>query len=150
MAIINKDKETVIFDPEEKDREKTLERTNLILEIIKGNKPPLKLVSTCKSSPWYKKCVSEAEEKNDIALIYRLDGRSHPALRECGINTVKDAAQMDVGLLPKIPQCPRETLDRIKLQAQSLVDGELKWLTKPQMPTADLKLFFDIEGDPLF
>ncbi len=149
MGIINKDKETVLFDPEVKDTEKAIERTNQILDILRGKKPPLKLVSTCKDSPWYKKCVAEAEEKNDIALIYKLDARSHPALRECGINTVADAAKMDVASLPKIPQCSPETLDRIKLQAQSLAAGELKWLAKPQLPTAKLKLFFDIEGDPL-
>lgn len=149
MAIINKHKETIIFEPGAKDREKVIQRTDDILAIIKGRKPPLKLVSTCKSSPWYKKCVTEAEEKKDIALIYRLDARSYPMLRECGINTIMDVANMDVSSLPKIPQCSRETLDRIKLQAQSLLDGELKWLAKPQILTTNLKLFFDIEGDPL-
>lgn len=149
MAIINKDKETIVFVPTEKDREKAMERTNQILEIAQGFKPPLKLVSGCKESPWYKKCIAEAEEKNDIALIYRLDARSHPTLRECGINTIQNAAEMDVSSLPKIPQCSIDTLNRVKLQAQSLVDGDLKWLSKPQIPTIDLKLFFDIEGDPL-
>src|SRR5581483_3094347 len=106
-------------------------------------------VSTCKDSPWFSKCISEAEERNDIALLYHLDARSHQGLRACGINTVADAAKMDVSLLPKIPYTSPETLGRVKLQAQSLLEREVKWVSKPQLPNPPLKIFFDIEGDPL-
>jgi uncharacterized protein len=148
-AIINRDKETVPFliDPEQ--RQKTAAQMDVILDIIKGNKPPLKLVSSCKQSPWFGKCVAEAEATNDIALLYRLDSRSHPALRQNGINTVTDAAKMDIDSLPKIPFTTKETLQRVKLQAQSLMSGKLIWLAKPKLPNPKLKIFFDIEGDPL-
>ena len=148
-AIINKEKKTVAFTMVPEERHKTELHMRDMVAILQGNKPPLKLVSTCKQSPWYKKCVAEAEAKNDIALLYHLDCRSHQSLRDCGINTVADAAQMEIDALPKIPQASRQTLERVKLQAQSLTDGELKWLAKPVLPEAKLKLFFDIEGDPL-
>ncbi len=62
-AIINRDKETIPFLINEEEYEKTASHIGEILSIVKGNKPPLKLVSNCKNSPWFKKCVSEAEEK---------------------------------------------------------------------------------------
>ena len=148
-SIINKEKETILFLMTEEEQRKTVLHMKEIMAVLQGNKPPLKLVSNCKNSPWFKKCVSEAEAKNDIALLYHLDCRSHAVLRACGINTVAEAAQMDIDALPKIPQASRETLERVKLQAQSLTDNELKWIAKPVLPDATLKIFFDIEGDPL-
>lgn len=147
--IINKEHERIIFKIEEKHREKTFSKIDEILKVIKGNKPPLKLSSNCKSSPWFDQCVLEAEQVNDIALIYKLDVRAHEVLREEGINTVKDVAKMDINKLPKVPYASPETLLRVKLQAQSLVDGDLKWMQKPDLPTAPLNIYFDIEGDPL-
>jgi uncharacterized protein len=62
---------------------------------------------------------------------------------------VAEAAKMDIDSLPKIPQASRKTLERVKLQAQSLTDNELKWIAKPILPNPTLKIFFDIESDPL-
>jgi len=45
------------------------------VNIIKGSKPPLKLVSSCKQSPWFSKCVAEAEAANEACCSYRLDCR---------------------------------------------------------------------------
>ena len=148
-AIINRNKMTIPFVISEKDKQKTIDRVDEIIEILKGNKPPLKLSSMCKNSPWYSLCVSDAEAKNDIALLYDLDMRAHKVLRESGINTVNDAAVMDVSSLPKVPYASPETLERVKIQAQSLRDGELKWIVKPQLSDVPLKIFFDIEGDPI-
>lgn len=128
---------------------KTEEQIEEILQIINGKKPPLKLTSTYKNSPWFEKCVADAEKADDIALIYKLDARAHEKLREKGVRKVKDAAEMDVASLGKIPCAGRKVLERAKMQAQSLETGRLKWLKKPELPEADHKLFFDIEGDPL-
>ncbi|MDE1970240.1 MAG: TM0106 family RecB-like putative nuclease [Patescibacteria group bacterium] len=149
MAIINRDHEKVEYQI---DSEDVLEMQKMIDEIhaiIKGKKPPLKLVSKCKNSPWYEKCKEEAEKAEDIALIYRLDSRAYPTLRECGINTIQDAAKMDIDELPKVPYASVATLERAKIQAQALIDKEIHWIGDPQIPDAPLKLYFDIEGDPL-
>ncbi len=148
-AIINKDKKTVLFSMSEEEQRKTIGHMKEIIAVLEGNKPLLKLVSSCKDSPWYKKCVSEAEAKNDIALLYHLDSRAYPTLRAYGINTVAEAANMDIATLPKIPYASRETLERVKLQAESLLENKLKWIAKPVLSNAKLKIFFDIEGDPL-
>ena len=149
VAIINKDGQRYDLLRDDKDVAKAQSLMDIILTTMKGTKPPLKLVSGCKNSPWFDKCVSEAEEKEDLALIYKLDARSHANLRELGINTIHDVAQMDVDQLPKITQSSPKTLKRVKLQAQSLVDKEVKWLDKIDIPDTPLKLYFDIEGDPL-
>ncbi len=149
LAIINRDKERKAVQITEKTKEKTKSRTEMIISVMKGNKPPLKLVKSCLDSPWSKKCISEAEAVQDIALIYHMDSRSYPKLRENGINTIVDIAHADLSRLPKIPFLPSHELQRCQIQAQSLIDKEMKWLEKPKFRTSDLKIFFDIEADPL-
>lgn len=149
VSIINRDHERVAFFIQEKHRIKTFDCIDAIITVLNGNKPPLKLSSSCKSSPWYSQCVKEAEDANDIALLYRLDARSHAILRENGVNTINDAAEMKIDSLPKIPYASPYTLQRVQLQAQSLLSGELKWVGSPDLPEAKLNIYFDIEGDPL-
>lgn len=148
-AIINVDHERIPFQPTAVHAAKTRAKVSEIVKIMGGTKPPLRLASKCKQSPWFKECVRSAEAENDIALIYDLDSRSHPALREAGIRTVDDAARMDVDALPKIPFSTPSKLALIKLQAQSLKTKELRWLARPNIQDAPLKIYFDIEGDPL-
>jgi predicted RecB family nuclease len=149
VSIINRNHERVQFSIEEKHRVKTFDRADTILRVLKGEKPPLKLSSSCKSSPWYSQCVKEAEDVNDIALLYRLDSRAHERLRENGISTVEEAAEMNIDTMPKIPYASPQTLQRVKLQALSLLSGELKWVGSPELPETPLNIYFDIEGDPL-
>jgi len=148
-AIINVDHERIAFAPGSEHLVKAKKITREIVEILNGKKPPLRLASKCKRSPWFEECVRSAKDANDIALIYDLDARAHPALRKAGIDTVADAAKMVVARLPKIPYCAQAELDRIKLQARSLTTGELHWLKKPSIPDAPIRIYFDIEGDPL-
>lgn len=148
-AIINRDHERIQINSETKYIVETEQKIEEIADVMLGNKPPLKLVSTCKNSPWFQQCVKEAEKVNDIALIYKLDARSHPKMRKLGIETLQDAAKMNIDSLPKIPYASPERLNRTKLQAEALLSDELRWLALPEVPQAPLKLFFDIEGDPL-
>jgi len=149
VAIINRDKEMVEVEIEEKHRMKMEKRISEMLSIMAGDKPPLKLASKCKQSPWFAECIHEAEKAEDLALIYNLDARSHIRLRQNNINTIHDVAIMDVESLPKIPHASLETLKRAKMQAQSLLDDKVLWRVQPDIPDAPLKLYFDIEGDPL-
>jgi uncharacterized protein len=148
-AIINVDHERIPFRPDATHVAKTRAKAKEILAVLAGQKPPPRLASKCKRSPWFQECVREAEAANDIALIYDLDSRSHPALRRAGIRTVKDAADMDASALPVIPFCSQAKLERVRLQAQALQTGELRWLARPSIPAAPLRVYFDIEGDPL-
>lgn len=149
VAVINAERERLEFHIEPEHREKTLSKRDEIIRVMKGEKPPLKFCSSCKDSPWYDECLREAEEAQDIALIYKLQSRSCDALREHGIKTIHDAAKMDHTKLPKIAYASPETLDRACQQAQALVKKELRWLMRPDIPDAPVRIYFDIEGDPL-
>jgi len=116
---------------------------------MRGHKPPLKLVSSCKNSPWFSECIREAEVANDIALLYRLDNRAAVTFRSLGLTTVQQIAEMNLARLPRIPYMSKTALERVQLQAQSLQTHELRWLAKPTIPTAPIQIYFDIEGDPL-
>ena len=148
-SIINVDHQRIPLDLDQTLLNDVRETSQEILEILNGQKPPLRLSSKCKQSPWFKECVRAAEEAQDIALIYGADNRAMEALRAEGIHTLKDTATMQPARLPKIPYAPLPTLQRLKLQAQSLLDKKLVWLKKPALPNVPLKIYFDIEGDPL-
>ncbi|EKD78827.1 MAG: hypothetical protein ACD_41C00256G0001 [uncultured bacterium] len=70
-------------------------------------------------------------------------------LRQLDIKTVHQVATADFSRLPKIPHMNTEGLHRVQLQAQSLVKNDIIWLKHPQILDAPLKIYFDIEGDPL-
>lgn len=149
VAIINSEQERILYHLTLTHRLKTNTKIKEIVQVMRGHKPPLKLASTCKNSPWFSECIREAELANDIALLYRLDSRAATTLRTLGLTTVKQIAEMNLAHLPRIPYLSKTALDRVQLQAQSLQSHELRWLAKPNIPTAPLQIYFDIEGDPL-
>ncbi len=148
-AIINSEHVQLEVTLSELNRAKTWSKIKDILAVMNGQKPPLKLVSSCKQNPWFSECIREAELADDIALIYKLDSRAMEVLRTMGIKTVHDAAAMDINRLPAIPFTSRTAMKRVHLQAQSLVSRTIHWLNTPTIPDAKLKIYFDIEGDPL-
>jgi len=148
-AIINIDQLRIDFQIEKKHIQKTKERVRDIIKILDGEKPPLRLGSGCKQSPWFRQCVAQAKEANDIALVYNLDARATEVLRKKGLGTVDALAKANLKKLSKIPFASPSRLLRAKLQAESLITEELKWITKPVIADAPLKIYFDIEGDPL-
>jgi uncharacterized protein len=148
-AIINSEHERIEVELTDLHRSKTWAKIKEILEVMNGKKPPLKLVSSCKQNPWFSECIREAELADDIALIYKLDSRAMEVLRQLGIKTVHDAAKMDLQRLPKIPFTSSAAMKRVQLQAQALVQQDIHWLQQPSIPEAKLKIYFDIEGDPL-
>ncbi len=148
-SIINVDSERLPLALEPRLLAKCRATARTVAGIVQGEKPPLRLTSKCKQSPWFKECVRAAEEAQDVALLYGADPRALSALRAAGVRTVRDAALMDAARMPEIPYAPPPTLERLKLQARSLRDGSVIWRAAPDLPDAPLKIHFDIEGDPL-
>ena len=147
-AIINKTKERINFDINDAVISKMIVRVNLILDILHGKKPSLHLRGNCKQTPWGHMCLKDCEDKNDVALIYNVRDVTLDKLREAGIETITELAKLDISS-PQFKIVPN-TWKRIILQAQALVEDKLIWLCKPDhIPTADYKIYFDIEGDPL-
>jgi uncharacterized protein len=148
-AIINIDGERIAQPISKALIDKTGRRVREIEKVLDGEKPPLKLGTKCKHSPWFEECIRSAEEADDVCLVYNVHQKTLTDLRANGIKTVHDAAKMNVEALPKITHASEATLTRIKLQAQSLIENKMKWIGTPSMPEASFELYFDIEGDPL-
>jgi len=90
-----------------------------------------------------------AEELRDVSLIYKLKKDTAEALLEHGIDTIEKLAAQDIDDLPKIPGASVDKLNKAKIQARSLVEKRPIFIGPPeQIQETDLKLYFDIEGDP--
>ncbi len=146
---INKNKEKIELPLTSKLCTDTREKVKAILDIIKGNEPPLKITLTAKETPWFDVLIKNAKDRNDIALIYGLNANSLESLRNEGIRTIQDFIGIDINKLPKIKGASIETLQRTQQQAQSLFNNEVISLEKPPVPEGKTKVYFDIEGDPL-
>ena len=148
-SIINRNFDKLKVDIDEKILEKTQEDIEEILSIFRGKKPNVHISSSAKETPWYKECLKEAEEKRDVSLIYKLRKDTAQGLREHGIDTIEKLASQDIDALPKIPGASIETLYQAKIQAQSLVEKKPIFIGAPEpIQESELKLYFDIEGDP--
>lgn len=147
--IINRNFEKLEVIIDEKILQKTQENIDDILAIFRGKKPSLHISSSTKESPWYKVCLKEAEERRDISLIYKLRKDTSEGLRSCGIDTIEKLASHNLEDLPKIPGATIDTLKKAKIQAQSLVEQKPIFIGIPEpIQESDLKLYFDIEGNP--
>ncbi|MBI2415151.1 MAG: TM0106 family RecB-like putative nuclease [Candidatus Kerfeldbacteria bacterium] len=149
VAIINADHEHIDYQLTNRHRQELHQVITAISQVMQGQKPPLKLVGRCKQSPWFNECVRAAEQAKDIALIYKLNERSIAGLRRNEINTINQLAATDLTTVPAIPYLSESTLQRAQLQAQALLDQQVHWLAQPDIPETPLKIYFDIEGDPL-
>ena len=64
--------------------------------------------------------------------------------------TIDIAIGVIINSLPKIPYASSETLHRAQLQAKALIERQIISIGKlDNLPNTALKLYFDIEGDPL-
>jgi len=148
-SIINRNFEKLEVILDEKILLKTQEDIDEILAIFRGKRHPVHISSSTKETPWYKECLREAEELRDVSLIYKLRKDTAEALREHGIDTIEKLAAQDIDDLPKIPGASVDTLNKAKIQARSLVEKRPIFIGPPeQIQETDLKLYFDIEGDP--
>lgn len=148
-SIINRKFEKLEVILDEKILQKTQEDIDEILAIFKGKRHPVHISSSTKETPWYKECLREAEELRDVSLIYKLRKDTAEALREHGIDTIEKLAAQEIDDLPKIPGASIDTLNKAKIQALSLVEKRPIFIGAPEsIQETDLKLYFDIEGDP--
>ncbi|MEK7545618.1 MAG: TM0106 family RecB-like putative nuclease [Patescibacteria group bacterium] len=148
-VIINVDREERRFsvDAAEPGFFEVLDR---ILAIRAGEKPSLSFMSSCKDSPWHGMCKREAEEADDISLIYKIYKSEMRRLREAGYGTLTKLAEADLAAVhAEVKGVSDHRLDRLHLQAQSLHDKRTIRIDEPRLPETDTELHFDIEGDPM-
>ncbi|MBI5654534.1 TM0106 family RecB-like putative nuclease [Candidatus Uhrbacteria bacterium] len=148
-AIYNSDRECLYFDPADIAEEfagfmKDLETS------IHGKKPELVLRKGCYDvGPWGNLCERSAKEADDIALLYNVNVTKLKTLRELGIRTIADAAEMDpLAFTGETKGLTLHSLDTIKLQAQALKSGSVIIRKPVELPAAEYEIHFDIESSP--
>lgn len=128
--------------------EKTKAVIDNILNIFNGEEPSLYITSGSKDTPWFDVLMDEAKSRQDIALLYNVKSAILDSLRELGIKTLEDMALVEVSNLPEIKGAGVKTLARTQLQAKSLIENKTVPLSHVTVPNSDVKIYFDIEGDP--
>ncbi|MDD2785817.1 MAG: TM0106 family RecB-like putative nuclease [Patescibacteria group bacterium] len=126
------------------------EITQELDKIRAGERPDPVLRKNCfDTSPWGAACERLAKSTDDIAQLFNVDVKKLNALRDLGIRTVDDAAEMDiVDLDGKAPGLRLHGLEVAKLQAQSLKNKRVIIRNAVNTPLSDLEIHFDIESDP--
>ncbi len=149
-AILNGDGERLEFETgdylaEFKDTITKLER------VINGECPEPVYRKTCEdTSPWGRACFRLAKEHDDIALLFNVDINKLRFLREQGIRTIFDAADMDpVALEGTAPGMTHRALQSIQRQARALVDQSVIIKKAWTHETEGLEIHFDIESHPM-
>ncbi len=148
-AIINGDHQCLSFDASEFLSE-FQELLDQLERIRAGEIPEPVYRKACEdTSPWGKACLRLASERNDIALLFNVDVKKLKALRDLGIRTVDDAADMNVFALEgQVPGLTLKVLQAVQRQARSLCDHSVIIREPFVDPTEGLEIHFDIESHP--
>lgn len=147
--ILNKDRAELAV--ELGDHASEFEELTQELERIRaGERPDPVLRKSCiDTSPWGAACERLAKSTDDIAQLFNVDVKRLKALRELGVRTVSDAAEMDVvDLDGRAPGLRLHGLEVAKLQAQSLKRGQVIIREAVFLPKTKMEIHFDIESDP--
>jgi uncharacterized protein len=104
--------------------------------------------SACGDCEWSSSCLEIAEASQDISLISGLQRRAWQGLRERGIGELSALAKADPADLLDIPGIGEKTAQRITLQAETQLSGEMIQIQPTQLPSSSIEIFFDVESVP--
>ncbi|MFC1495813.1 TM0106 family RecB-like putative nuclease [Candidatus Margulisiibacteriota bacterium] len=121
------------------------------LKTTKSHHEPI-ISSSCSLCVWEKVCKQWAKSEKDLSLIFFV-GKTKYALKERGIKTIQDVANIDVNkyLKPpyKIKGLARKSLERMKNRARVILAGKPEIRSGFLFPERNKEYYFDIEEDPL-
>lgn len=149
--IINVEKQIEEFDPALFEERFTLAMRE-VRQLISGecSSEPV-LGSHCTMCAWFARCYRWVKAHSDPTGLFFV-GKQKFALREQGLRTIQDIADMDVDryLVPprKIPRMGKISLARMKERAQVLLAGKPVIRPGYRFPEVDQEIYFDIEDDP--
>ncbi|WP_420555067.1 TM0106 family RecB-like putative nuclease [Neptuniibacter marinus] len=105
--------------------------------------------SKCRACPYYTHCKPAFEAKEEISLLYGVQGRAADGLEKHGISTISELATSSPESLPDVPYLKGyEKKQRAILQAQSYFSGEVHQIAPVSLPDGHW-VHFDIEDNPL-
>lgn len=105
--------------------------------------------SKCRACTYYEHCKPQFEAKEDLSLLYGIQGRAADGLEKAGIESVTALAKSNPEALPDVPYLKgHEKKQRAVLQAQSYLDGSIHQIAPVSLPQGTW-VHFDIEDNPL-
>jgi len=105
--------------------------------------------SKCRACPYYTHCNPEFEAREELSLLYGIQGRAATGLEREGINSITELSSTDPRNIPDIPYLKGfDKKHRAVLQAQSYLTGEVHHLNDIALPEGHW-VHFDIEDNPL-
>ena len=105
--------------------------------------------SKCRACPYYTHCKPVFEAKEELSLLYGIQGRAADGLVVAGINTISQLASTDPDTIPDVPYLKGpEKKQRAVLQAKSYQNDEVFQVGSISWPQGQW-VHFDIEDNPL-
>ena len=104
--------------------------------------------SKCSACPYYGYCKPGFLAREDISLLYDVDGRSVGALEAAGITTIRELSLSDPATIPDVPYLKGNKKSRAVLQAKSWFDSKVYQTGEIVLPERQW-VHFDIEDNPL-
>lgn len=120
-------------------------------ELLSNDDEPLVRYShsKCRACPYYTYCKPTFESKEELSLLYGIQGRAAIGLENVGIDTITQLAATDPDKIPDIPYLNGDKKkQRAVLQARSYLSGEVFQLGPVNLPKGHW-VHFDIEDNPL-
>lgn len=105
--------------------------------------------SKCRACPYYTHCKPQFEDKEELSLLYGIQGRAASGLESEGIDTIAKLSKTDPKNIPDIPYLKGlDKKHRAVLQAKSYLTGEVFNHNPVSLPEGQW-VHFDIEDNPL-
>lgn len=105
--------------------------------------------SKCRACPYYTHCKPAFEAKEELSLLYGLQGRAAIGLENEGIITITQLAATDPQIIPDIPYLKGDKKkQRAVLQAKAYLTGDVFQHSPVSLPNGHW-VHFDIEDNPL-
>jgi len=104
--------------------------------------------SKCRACPYYDHCKPGFIKREELSLLYGIDGRAVPHLEKAGIDTISRLAASDPASIPDVPYLKGAKKSRAVLQAKSWFDGQVYQTGEVALPEGQW-VHFDIEDNPL-
>lgn len=104
--------------------------------------------SKCRACPYYEHCKPGFIEREELSLLYGIDGRAVPHLEKAAIDTISRLAASDPDDIPDVPYLKGAKKSRAVLQAKCWFDGQVYQTGEVVLPEGQW-VHFDIEDNPL-
>lgn len=105
--------------------------------------------SKCRACSYYTHCKPAFEAKEELSLLYGIQGRAAQGLESASIHSISELAEADPATIPDIPYLKGfEKKNRAVLQAKAYLSGKVYQTSPVALPEGHW-VHFDIEDNPL-